>query len=125
MGNSVIIQVRDLVARYGEDIILDGISFDVHRGEILVIVGGSGCGKSTLLKHMIGLNQPYSGKVLIEGEDITAVVSSLFKKKTTLKARVIWVRCLIFFLDTEVLTIHKREIRFRKPGRQKYPQVRG
>jgi len=77
---SVIIQVKDLVARYAEDIILDGISFDVHRGEILVIVGESGCGKSTLLKHMIGLNQPYSGKVLIDGEDITTCSDAHFQK---------------------------------------------
>lgn len=76
----VIIQVRDLVARYGEDIILDGISFDVYRGEILVIVGGSGCGKSTLLKHMIGLNQPYSGKVIIDGDDITTCDEIYFQK---------------------------------------------
>ena len=76
----VIIQVRDLVARYGEDTILDGISFDVYRGEILVIVGGSGCGKSTLLKHMIGLNQPFSGKVIIDGDDITTCDETYFQK---------------------------------------------
>jgi phospholipid/cholesterol/gamma-HCH transport system ATP-binding protein len=77
---SIIIQVKDLVACYGEDIILDHISFDVHREEILVIVGGSGCGKSTLMKHMIGLNQPYSGKVIIDGDDITNCDEVHFQK---------------------------------------------
>ena len=80
MKKSIIIQVKDLVACYGEDIILDHISFDVHRGEILVIVGGSGCGKSTLMKHMIGLNQPYSGKVIIDGDDITNCDEVHFQK---------------------------------------------
>jgi phospholipid/cholesterol/gamma-HCH transport system ATP-binding protein len=80
MKNSLIIQVRDLVARYGEDTILNRISFDVRRGEILVIVGGSGCGKSTLLKHLIGLNQPYSGQVLIDGDDITTCNEKTFQK---------------------------------------------
>jgi len=80
MKNSSIIQVNDLVARYGEDTILDRISFDVHQGEILVIVGGSGCGKSTLLKHMIGLKQPYSGQVIIDGDDITTCDEATFQK---------------------------------------------
>jgi len=42
-----IIQVKDLVAQYGEDVILDQISFDVFEREIFVVLGGSGCGKST------------------------------------------------------------------------------
>ncbi len=80
MKNSLIIQVRDLVARYGEDTILNRISFDVRRGEILVIVGGSGCGKSTLLKHLIGLYQPHSGQVVIDGDDITTCNEKTFQK---------------------------------------------
>jgi len=71
MNRQPIIQVKDLVARYGEETILEGISFDIYEGEIFVILGGSGCGKSTLLKHLIGLIRPYSGQVVIDGEDIT------------------------------------------------------
>lgn len=66
-----IIQVKDLVARYGEETILEGVSFEVYEGEIFVILGGSGCGKSTLLKHLIGLIRPYRGQVIVDGEDIT------------------------------------------------------
>ena len=66
-----VIQVRDLVVRYGDATILDGVSFDVYEGEIFVILGGSGCGKSTLLRHIIGLEKPYSGSILIDGEDIS------------------------------------------------------
>jgi phospholipid/cholesterol/gamma-HCH transport system ATP-binding protein len=66
-----IIQVRDLAARYGEETILENITFDVFEGEIFVILGGSGCGKSTLLKNIVGLIRPFSGEVIIEGVDIS------------------------------------------------------
>lgn len=71
MERQAVIQVRDLVARYDEEIILDRVSFDVYEGEIFVVLGGSGCGKSTLLKHLIGLVQPDSGKITIAGDDIS------------------------------------------------------
>lgn len=66
-----IIQVQDLTAQFGEDVILKNVSFTVRRGEVVVIAGGSGCGKSTLMKHMIGLHEPAAGRVIIEGVDIT------------------------------------------------------
>lgn len=72
MEKESVIQVRNLTARYGDETILDNISFDVFEGEILVILGGSGCGKSTLLKHMTGLLAPSSGSVRIDGIDITS-----------------------------------------------------
>jgi phospholipid/cholesterol/gamma-HCH transport system ATP-binding protein len=72
MEKEPVIEVRNLTARYGNDIVLDDISFDVSEGEILVILGGSGCGKSTLLKHMTGLMTPSLGNVLIYGTDITS-----------------------------------------------------
>ena len=80
MKQHVIIQVKNLIARFHEHIILDRISFEVYQGEILVIVGESGCGKSTLLKHLIGLYHPPSGQVLIEGEDITTCDEVEFQK---------------------------------------------
>jgi len=67
-----IIVVENLAASFGSNIVLESVSFQVYKGEILVIVGESGCGKSTLLKIMIGLQQPSSGKVLFRGVDITA-----------------------------------------------------
>lgn len=80
MGRQIIIQVKDLVAKYGEDIILDRLSFEVYEGEIFVILGGSGCGKSTLLKHLIGLIDPYSGQVIIDGDDITNCDDTTFQE---------------------------------------------
>jgi len=65
-----IIRVERLTIGYGGKPLLREVSFDVQRSEVLVILGGSGSGKSTLLKHMIGLQAPMSGRVLIGGEDI-------------------------------------------------------
>jgi phospholipid/cholesterol/gamma-HCH transport system ATP-binding protein len=67
-----IIRVENVTAAFDERVVLDGVSFEVHRGEVFVILGGSGSGKSTMLKHMIGLYEPASGRIVIEGEDLTA-----------------------------------------------------
>ncbi|HEU4686412.1 MAG TPA: ATP-binding cassette domain-containing protein [Nitrospira sp.] len=66
-----VIRVSHLTAAYEGEVVLDDLSFDVHPGEVFVILGGSGCGKSTLLKHMIGLYRPARGSIVIEGQDIT------------------------------------------------------
>jgi phospholipid/cholesterol/gamma-HCH transport system ATP-binding protein len=79
MVRTAVIQIRNLVAGYGEDIILDRISFDVYEGEIFVVLGGSGCGKSTLLKHLIGLIQPLSGQIVIDGDDISKCDEATFQ----------------------------------------------
>jgi phospholipid/cholesterol/gamma-HCH transport system ATP-binding protein len=69
-GNDTIIEVRNLTAAFDDRVILRDLSFDVRRGEIFVILGGSGSGKSTLMKHMIGLHEPRSGSIRIDGDDI-------------------------------------------------------
>lgn len=68
-----VIVVKNLTARFGDNVVFEDVSFEVCKGEILVIVGASGCGKSTLLKIMIGLNKPFSGQILYQGMDITSV----------------------------------------------------
>jgi len=64
------IEVRQLNKSFGSHQILENLSFQIEKGESLVILGRSGGGKSVLLKHLIGLLQPDSGQVLIDGEDI-------------------------------------------------------
>ncbi len=65
-----VISLHDLRVSYGEREILHGISFDVHPGETLVILGGSGSGKSTLLRTLVGLEKPSAGEIWIKGRDI-------------------------------------------------------
>ena len=72
MADDAIIEVEDLVARYGDTTILEGVRFRVQRGEIFVIIGASGCGKSTLMRHMVGLDRAWRGRVKIDGIDIHA-----------------------------------------------------
>jgi phospholipid/cholesterol/gamma-HCH transport system ATP-binding protein len=67
------IEVRELKRSFGPQVILDGVSFRIEKGEAAVIIGRSGSGKSVLLKHLIGLLKPDFGQVLIESEDITAL----------------------------------------------------
>ncbi|MBI2871430.1 MAG: ATP-binding cassette domain-containing protein [Candidatus Omnitrophica bacterium] len=67
-----LIRVEGLTSAFGQETVLEDISFNVMHGEVFVILGGSGSGKSTLLKHMIGLLKPQKGRVLINGEDIVA-----------------------------------------------------
>ncbi|MGO8764148.1 MAG: ABC transporter ATP-binding protein [Limisphaerales bacterium] len=64
------IEVRNLRKSFGEQTVLDGISFRIETGESVAIIGRSGCGKSVLLKLIIGLLKPDSGEVLIDGENI-------------------------------------------------------
>ena len=70
-GTPFTIQVKNLVTHYGDRKILNGINLDILTGETMVILGRSGCGKSTLLRHLIGLQKPSSGEILINGMDIT------------------------------------------------------
>jgi phospholipid/cholesterol/gamma-HCH transport system ATP-binding protein len=68
-----LIEVHDLVVKYGDRAVLKGINLTVKRGEVFVILGGSGCGKSTLLRNLVGLMRPHSGRILIGGKDFTAM----------------------------------------------------
>ena len=68
MSDAPRIQVRDLDMAFGSYVVLQGVSFEVKRGEIFVVMGPSGCGKSTLMRHMIGLEEPAGGDILYDGE---------------------------------------------------------
>ena len=73
MNATPVIEVSNLMRRFGDRTVLKDISFKVDPGETMVIMGGSGCGKSTLLRHIIGSMKPTSGSVKIFGQEITAM----------------------------------------------------
>src|SRR5215510_6891243 len=73
LQDEAMISLRNLRVNYGEREILHGLSFEVMRGETLVILGGSGSGKSTLLRTLVGLERPTSGEVWLKGKNLAAI----------------------------------------------------
>lgn len=65
-----VIEVKDIVVRYDEAVVLNQINLTVQRGEVLAIIGGSGSGKSTLMKCILGILRPASGSVRVLGVDM-------------------------------------------------------
>ncbi|MBI1910706.1 MAG: ABC transporter ATP-binding protein [Deltaproteobacteria bacterium] len=67
------IKIINLKKAFGPKQVLDGVNLEIEKGKITVIIGRSGEGKSVLLKHIIGLLKPDEGKILLDGQDITAM----------------------------------------------------
>lgn len=70
------IQIRGLKKSFGPKVVLDGIDLDIGRGESLVVIGGSGTGKTVLLKNILGLIQPDSGSIKIDGQEVVGLSES-------------------------------------------------
>src|SRR5215468_9642611 len=79
-----LIEVTDIVTRFGADAIHAGVSFSIGRGELVALIGGSGTGKSVLLKEMIGLLRPGAGCIRMLGTDVwradTAAMNALRRR---------------------------------------------
>lgn len=73
-----IIEIDNLVTKYGEKKVLDGVTTHINRNEIYVILGSSGGGKTTLLKHIIGLLRPFSGSIKVFGKEIVGMEENEF-----------------------------------------------
>jgi len=65
-----LIQIRNLVKKFGTHTVLDGVNLDLQKGELKVVMGPSGCGKSTLLRCINRLVEPTSGTILVRDQDI-------------------------------------------------------
>ena len=63
-----VLTINNIKKSYGDNLILNGLSLDVHKGEVIVIIGPSGCGKSTLLRCIIALEPIQSGEIRLDGE---------------------------------------------------------
>jgi len=68
-----IIQLIDVYKSFGDNHVLKGVNLSIERGETMVIIGGSGSGKSVILKHIIGLIRPDRGRVIVTGNDLSAL----------------------------------------------------
>ena len=66
-------EVRDLVKSYGDRRVLDGLDFDIVRGECLIVLGRSGSGKSVTLRQLNGLESPESGSIVFDGTEISGL----------------------------------------------------
>ncbi len=67
------IELRGVRKRFGEQVVLDGVNFDVREGETVALLGPSGSGKSVLLKHINGLIRQDAGQVLVDGEEVSTL----------------------------------------------------
>lgn len=70
--DEVVVQIKDLHKSFDDTVVLKGVNIDVHRGEVVVVLGPSGSGKSTMLRCINLLETPTSGQIFFEGQDITA-----------------------------------------------------
>jgi len=70
-NHDVIMELQNVYKAYGSKEVLCGANLTIRRGEVLVIMGGSGTGKSVSLRHLLGLEKPDQGRVIVDGEDVT------------------------------------------------------
>lgn len=78
IGGEPVLSVNDLTKRFNGVSVVDGLSFQIGRGEILSLLGPSGCGKSTTLRMIAGIEAPDSGEIRIEGEVVASSASAAF-----------------------------------------------
>ena len=90
------IEFRNVVKRFGEAAVLDGLTFDVEKGEILAVVGPSGTGKSVTLKHIVGLLEPDAGEVTVA----TDRIGYLFQSGALLAWKTAWENVALPLVET-------------------------
>lgn len=70
MTKKILISIKNLSKSFGSNHVLRGLDLDIYEGESLVVMGGSGTGKSVLLKCILGLIEPDSGEIIVDGQDV-------------------------------------------------------
>lgn len=80
MKNHVVIEAKEIVTSFGKNVIHDGVSFKIQKGEIFGLLGGSGSGKTTLLREMIMLQRTTEGQMLVLGTDVMQASTKMAQK---------------------------------------------
>ena len=75
------LRVENLVAGYGKVQVLQGISLEVQRGQLVTLIGSNGAGKTTTLRAVSGMIRPESGRVMLDGQDIVGLPSSTIARR--------------------------------------------
>ncbi len=83
-ANEVVVSIKNLQKAFGDNVVLRDIDLDVHKGEVVVVLGPSGSGKSTMLRCINRLEHPTSGSIVVEGVDVCAKGVDLNKVRTHL-----------------------------------------
>ena len=83
-SNEVVVSIKNLQKAFGDNVVLRDIDLDVHKGEVVVVLGPSGSGKSTMLRCINRLEHPTSGSIIVEGVDVCAKGVDLNKERTHL-----------------------------------------
>ena len=76
-----LLEIKNIVKRFGDKTVLNGVSLSVKKGEVVVVVGPSGCGKSTMLRCINALEEIQEGEILLDGERIVAGGKNLAKQR--------------------------------------------
>jgi putrescine transport system ATP-binding protein len=72
-GEPPFIRIEGVSKKFNEFLAVDNVSLDIRKGELFALLGGSGCGKTTLLRMLAGFEQPTSGRILIDGQDMADI----------------------------------------------------
>lgn len=120
MTAEAVVTVDDLTVGFGGPPLFRGVSFEVRRGEVFVILGGSGCGKSSLLKAMIGLIEPTHGSITLLGEQLAHATGEV-RRALLRRLGVMWQSGALFGSMTLAENVElplEEHTRLSRPARQ-------